>query len=148
METSVKLDELKTRCREAGIPLTQHRIEIYRVLLSTNEHPSPDMIYHRLKDNLPTLSLATVYNNLGILDRLGLVKKINPLSNEARYDSDLSSHNHFICISCNTVEDIDSVEVNSFDIPDLPNTEHIILEKSIEFVGICKKCKKDTREEV
>jgi len=147
MEVLAKIEVLRARCKEAGIPLTQHRIEIYKILLSTKEHPSPEMIYHELKDNFPTLSLATVYNNLEVLDRLGLIKKINPLSDQARYDGDLSYHGHFVCISCKNVEDIDPASIDPLEIPDLLTKKHTILGKSVQFVGICEKCKNNTQEE-
>ena len=146
MEFAMKIEELRERCREEGIPLTQQRIEIYKALLSSKKHPSPEAIYRKLKGDFSTLSLATVYNNLDVLSRLGVVRKLNPLSDHARYDGDLSSHTHFICLSCKSVEDIESEEIESIKIPDPPENGRKILGKTIQFVGICKKCQNNQEE--
>ena len=147
MEFLMKIEELRERCKEEGIPLTQQRIEIYRTLLASKEHPSPERIYQKLKSNFSTLSLATVYNNLEVLSRLGVVRKLNPLSDHARYDSDLSSHTHFVCLSCKSVEDIESEEIKSIQIPDPPKNGRRIYAKSIQFTGICEKCQNNKLEE-
>lgn len=147
MEFAIEIEELRERCREEGVPLTQQRIEIYKALLVSKEHPSPEIIYRKLKNDFPTLSLATVYNNLDVLSKLGMVRKLNPLSDHARYDGDLSSHTHFVCIKCKAVEDIESAEIDSIRIPDPPENGRKIFGKSIQFVGICKKCQDKKQEE-
>lgn len=144
MRIAEKIEELKSHCRENGIPLTQQRIEIYRVLLDSDEHPSPEMIYRRLKKNFPTLSLATVYKNLQALAKMGFAKKINPLSDHARYDSDVRQHSHFICLSCRKVEDVHFEGLESIQIPDIPDSDYIITTKTIVFMGICKSCQENT----
>ena len=148
MEFTMKIEELRVRCREEGIPLTQQRIEIYKTLLESIEHPSPESIYQKLKNKFSTLSLATVYNNLEVLSRLGVVRKLNPLSNHARYDGNLSSHTHFVCLNCKSVEDIESTEIDSIRIPDPPENGRKIFSKTIQFVGICKKCQNNKLEEL
>ena len=147
MKIAEKIEELKSHCRENGIPLTQQRIEVYKTLVDSEEHPSPETIYRRLKNKFPTLSLATVYKNLKALTGMGFAKKINPLSDHARYDGDIEQHSHFICLSCRKVEDVHFEKLESIRIPDLPDSEHVITEKTIVFMGICKTCQDDTQEE-
>ncbi len=140
MDVTMKVRELIELCRSEGVPLTQQRIEIYKALISSREHPSPEAIYRILKDNYPTLSLATVYNNLEVLSRLGVARKLNPLSDHVRYDGDMSSHIHFVCLDCKSVEDIEPDDLESFQIPDLPEDGRKLIAKSIQFTGICEKC--------
>ncbi len=142
-----KIEELKSHCREDGIPLTQQRIEVYKILVGSEEHPSPEMIYKRLKNKFPTLSLATVYKNLKALTGMGFARKINPLSDHARYDGDVKEHNHFICLSCRKVEDVHFEELERVQIPDLPDSEHAITAKTVAYMGICKTCQENTQEE-
>ncbi len=147
MKTVEKIEELKSHCRENGIPLTQQRIEVYKILVGSDEHPSPEMIYRRLKNIFPTLSLATVYKNLKALTGMGFARKINPLSDHARYDGDIKEHNHFICLSCRKVEDVHFEELERVQIPDLPDSEHVITAKTVVYMGICKTCQENTQEE-
>ena len=147
MEVTDRIEALRAYCRKSRIPLTQQRIEVYRILLGSKEHPSPETIYRRLKESFSTLSLATVYRNLEALNRIGFARKVNPLSDHARYDGDIRQHSHFICLSCRKVEDVHFEELESIKIPDLPDSEHAITEKTIVFMGICKTCQDDTQEE-
>ncbi len=147
MRVADKIEELKSHCRENGIPLTQQRIEVYKILVDSEEHPSPETIYRHLKKEFPTLSLATVYKNLKALTGMGFARKINPLSDHARYDGDVKQHNHFICLSCRKVEDVHFEELKRVQIPDLPDSEHVITAKTVVFMGICKTCQENTQEE-
>jgi Fur family peroxide stress response transcriptional regulator len=147
MNVAKKIEELKAYCKENSIPLTQQRLEVYRSLVWTDEHPSPEEIYKELRERYPTISLATVYKNLEALSNIGFARKINPLSDRARYDADLTLHSHFVCTSCVTVYDVHSDQVNPDDIPDLKDTNHEVTGKYIQYIGICEKCKNNTQEE-
>ncbi len=147
MEVTDRIEALRAYCRKNRIPLTQQRIEVYRILLGSKEHPSPETIYRRLKESFSTLSLATVYRNLEALNRIGFARKVNPLSDHARYDGDIKQHSHFICLSCRKVEDVHFEELERVQIPDLPDSEHVITAKTVVFMGICKSCQDDTQEE-
>lgn len=147
VEVDGRIEALKRFCKKNRIPLSQQRIEVYRILLSSKGHPSPEEIYRRLKESFPTLSLATVYRNLEALSRIGFARKVNALSNHARYDGDVRQHIHFICLSCRKVEDVHFKELESVRIPDLPDSEHVITEKTIVYMGICKSCQNNTQED-
>ena len=147
MEVADRIEALRAYCRKNRIPLTHQRIEVYKMLVGSEEHPSPEMIYGRLKNKFPTLSLATVYRNLEALNRIGFIRKVNPLSDHARYDGDIKQHNHFICLSCRKVEDVHFEELERVQIPDLPDSEHVITSKTVAYMGICKTCQDDTQEE-
>lgn len=147
MNVAAEIEKLQEYCRENSIPLTQQRLEVYRELIWSKDHPSPEIIHKRLRERFPTISLATVYKNLKALARIGFARKINPLSDHARYDHDLSSHSHFVCISCKKIEDIESEVLDKLQIPDPENFEHEINLKTIIFTGICNQCKNNTQEE-
>ena len=146
MNVAAEIEKLRAYCKENSIPLTQQRLEVYRELIWSNEHPSPEDIYKRIRERFSTISLATVYKNLDALTKIGFARKINPLSDHARYDSDLSSHSHFVCISCKMVEDIESEVIDGLQIPDPENFEHEIKLKTIVFTGICHQCNNNTQE--
>jgi Fur family peroxide stress response transcriptional regulator len=144
MDKSDRVEKFRTYCRENGVPLTQQRLEIFRTLLGSPDHPSPEEIHIRLKGRFPTLSLATVYKNLEALSKIGFARKINPLSDHARYDFDLEPHSHFICLSCKMVEDIPDSDMIEFEIPDPDRLEHEITTKTVQYYGICRQCKNNT----
>jgi len=146
MNIAAEIEKLREYFKENSIPLTQQRLEIYRELLWSKDNPSPEEIHKRLRERFPTISLATVYKNLEALARIGFARKINPLSAQARYDSGLSSHNHFVCISCKMVEDIESDAISKLQIPDPEDCEHEINLKMIVFTGLCCACKNNMQK--
>jgi Fur family peroxide stress response transcriptional regulator len=143
MNVAAEIEKLREHCKEHGIPLTQQRIEVFRELIWLKDHPSPEEIHRHLREKFPTISLATVYKNLEALSKMGFARKINPLSDHARYDYDVTDHNHFICTSCKTVYDVYSEGDNDVEIPEPDNFDHEITGKRIEYIGICSKCKKN-----
>jgi Fur family peroxide stress response transcriptional regulator len=144
MDKTDRVEKLRSYCRENSIPLTQQRLEIFRTLLGSQDHPSPEEIHIRLKGRFPTLSLATVYKNLETLSTIGFARKINPLSDHARYDFDPKPHSHFVCLSCKMVEDIHDSALDGFEIPDPHDSDHEIMGKSVQYYGICKQCRDNT----
>ena len=49
MGKSDRVEELRSYCRDNKIPLTQQRLEIFKTLLASPDHPSPEEIHIRLK---------------------------------------------------------------------------------------------------
>ncbi len=68
--------------------------------MSRYDHPSADNIYQEVRRNLPMISFNTVYKTLETFCQLGLVIKINPLHEVARYDGNVSPHTHMVCSRC------------------------------------------------
>ena len=55
--------------------MTDQRRVILRVLSTAEDHPSVETVYRRAKDIDTTISMATVYRTLNLLDELNLVQK-------------------------------------------------------------------------
>ena len=89
-----------------GISPSPQRVAIYGFLRHNPVHPTADMIFKSLREQIPTLSLMTVYNTLKLLVSKGLVQEIRIEDGELRYDGDMRDHGHFKCMSCGEVYDI------------------------------------------
>jgi len=57
-EFDAKIHSFVGRCRQAGLRVTPQRLAIYKELLGSDEHPSAEMLYEKLKAAWPTLSLG------------------------------------------------------------------------------------------
>lgn len=90
-----------------NLKATPQRIAIYNMLCSTVEHPTADTIYKALSSNYPSMSLATVYKTLDALSNANLIQILNVGEDSFRYDANIKSHPHAICIKCHKVYDID-----------------------------------------
>ena len=55
-------------CRDAGIRLTHQRLEIYRAVAQSDDHPDAETVYRRVRTRMPTVSLDTVYRTLWLLN--------------------------------------------------------------------------------
>ena len=100
-----RVDEMIARCRESGMNVTPQRIAVYRALLASPEHPTPEMLFTAVSSAMPTMSLATVYKSLEALQTLGLVREVPVVSDSRRYDANLEAHHHLVCESCGSVSD-------------------------------------------
>ncbi|MCL7395144.1 MAG: transcriptional repressor [Thaumarchaeota archaeon] len=67
--------------RKKGYKATPQRIAICKVALQMSTHPTTKEIYKKIKEEYPTISLATVYQTLKLLKELNLVQEL-PFSNE------------------------------------------------------------------
>ncbi|MEM7009504.1 MAG: transcriptional repressor [Thermodesulfobacteriota bacterium] len=136
-----RVDEFIGRSKELGIKVTPQRIAIYRELASTDQHPSTETIYKKIKDYYPNISLTTVYRTLETFEKLGLISVVNVLYNAARYDANVEPHHHIVCTVCKKVEDIYDESLNSFDISDKNLGDYKVSGYSLLLSGICSACK-------
>jgi Fur family peroxide stress response transcriptional regulator len=74
--------------------VTPQRELVYDVLLSQRDHPSAEEVFARVKPQLPSISMATIYNCLETLVSCGLVKQVNMERGPSRYCPNLLEHAH------------------------------------------------------
>lgn len=119
---------------------TKQRTRILEVLSGTDTHPTASWLYDQLKPEFPSLSLGTVYRNLGILEEQGMVKKIVFGSTFDRYDAKIEPHTHFICNQCGHVYDMSDQDNDEIIECVSKNTKHHIREVVMNYYGICEEC--------
>ena len=75
---------------------TKQRKAIYSALTQTRCHPTADELYRQVQDQLPGVSLATVYNTLEAFNDAGLILKLPDAGHNgsARYDAHREPHTH------------------------------------------------------
>lgn len=90
-----------------GLRATPQREIVYQVLLAQRDHPTADEVFSRVKAQMSTISLATVYNCLDALVGCGLVKQVNFERGPSRYCPNLHEHAHFLDDATGHIVDID-----------------------------------------
>ena len=93
--TAILPDVLAQRLADSGLRATPQREIVYSVLLAKRDHPTADEVFVRVKSELPTISLATVYNCLETLVHCDLVRAVNFERGPTRYCPNLRPHAHF-----------------------------------------------------
>jgi Fe2+ or Zn2+ uptake regulation protein len=88
-----------------GLPATTHRLSVLSALHSVGEgHVSADDLYRDLSGQFPTLSRATVYNNLAVLAAAGLIEKLDT-HDGSRYGPVARPHVNLVCLECGQITD-------------------------------------------
>lgn len=103
LEAKEQLDSALSDC---GLRSTRQREHVYKVLMTRRDHPSADEVYSRAKQEMPSISLATVYNCLDTLVECGLVKRLNYERESSRYCPNDGDHAHFMDETTGRVYDI------------------------------------------
>jgi len=98
---------LAKRLTDSGLRPTPQREVVFKVILEKRDHPTADEIFVRVKSQMPTISLATVYNCLETLVQCGLVRQVNLERAPTRYCPNLHEHAHFHDDTTGEVHDID-----------------------------------------
>lgn len=127
-------------CQDQGVKLTHQRIEIFREVAQTADHPDAEEIFKRIRTRLPTVSLDTVYRTLWLLNDLGLVRTLKSGSGRTRFDANLDSHHHFVCSRCGLTRDFYSSEFDELKLPDTLETLGEVTTTHIEARGVCHDC--------
>jgi Fur family ferric uptake transcriptional regulator len=114
---------------------------ILEELQKLKSHPSATALFEIVRERLPSISLGTVYRNLDLLARTGLIQKLNTGQNEARFDGITDHHYHVCCAQCGRVDDLLDAPVDIVDsgIGELQGFD--ILGHQLQFIGICPECK-------
>lgn len=96
--------ELITTFKKKGYKVTTQRLEIYKFILSRNDHPTAEVIYQELRKEYPTISLGTIYKTLHLLKEFGLIQELG-FNEGIRYDPDMELHINMVCTKCGKIYD-------------------------------------------
>ncbi len=121
---------------------SKKRDAIFRVIKGSKEHPSAYSVYNGLKNEIPDLSLGTVYRNIALFKQQGRIVTVSNVGGEERYDAVTEPHLHFVCSECGDVVDIeDSLDLRGYEDAVSSKLGAKIESHSVIFNGRCKNCK-------
>ena len=113
--------------------MTRQRRIILQELCEHNSHPAADRIYALVRKKLPKISLGTVYRNLDILSRGGLIKRISLGDGQSHYDGRVDQHYHIRCVECGKISDVSADEFGDLDAAAKSACEFEILNHQLRF---------------
>lgn len=100
------LTHLNDALTKLGLRSTRQREVVYSVVAIAKDHPTADEIFVRSRMEMPTISLATVYNCLETLSECSLIRQVNFERESTRYEPNLQPHAHFYCDQTGRVMDV------------------------------------------
>src|SRR6266571_1913764 len=120
---------------------TRQRRIVRETVASTDTHPTAEWVYERVRRKLPRISLGTVYRNLQLLVTEGRLRSWTR-GRTTRYDADLAPHDHFSCRRCGLLLDLERAPRLFEEERQLRARGHEIEERILEFVGLCRDCRR------
>lgn len=146
MPMTFTMEDLQKRLQERQHKMTPQRRIVLQIFLDRpGEHLSAEDVHGILRSNRLEIGLATVYRSLELLNKLGLLQKMEFGDGCSRYelnttDPSAHQHHHLICIRCNKVIEFedDLLEALEQDIADKSGFR--IVDHQVKFFGYCKEC--------
>ena len=141
IESKKRFEIIIQKLRDEGHKITPQRMAIVKILSKSENHPSVEDIYDQIKEDFPTMSLATVYRNIVLIKSLGEVLELGFPDGSNRYDGNKPyPHPHVVCIQCKKIVDPDLDSLDNMTEEVAKETEFKILNHRLDFFGICKRC--------
>ncbi len=142
-DPDLRYTQLVDALKQHDFRLTPQRLELVRLIASSEGHPSASQLHTTIKRQFPTMSHATVYKTLSLLKEIGQVLEIE-LRDDNHYDGNRPEpHPHLVCMRCNKIIDGDV----SLDPESLRSLEqesgYKILRPQISLYGLCPDCQEE-----
>ena len=136
------MDFFRKKCKKHNLKVTPQRIVIYKELLKSKDHPNTDVLFKRVKNIIPDISLDTVNRTLLTFSKIGIVNIVEGNGEPRRFDPNIKNHHHFRCIKCNAIIDFDYKLYDNIEVPEKINKKFVVRNKKVLLEGYCNKCRK------
>jgi Fur family peroxide stress response transcriptional regulator len=132
-------------CAEHGIAVTHQRQVLWEVMRGMDGHPSPEEVFARVKQQIPAISLATVYKNIHLFVESGVLREVSLHHGSQRVEMNEHEHHHMVCSRCKAITDI---AAEALDLPPQPKVlpgGFQVERYSVDVIGICSKCQSEAQ---
>jgi Fe2+ or Zn2+ uptake regulation protein len=127
--------------RAHGRKITAQRQCIFRALDGDVTHPSAERVYEKVRRDMPSVSLKTVYQTLNDLADLGAITILDLGTGSARFDPNVeTSHHHLVCRSCGKVRDL-AAEFPGLSVSRRAAQGFAVDSAEVVFRGLCDECR-------
>ena len=138
-----RFETIVRKIRESNHKLTPQRLAVAKILARSEGHPSVETIYERLRDDYPTMSLATVYRNVMLIKSLGEVLELGFPEGGNRYDGNKPyPHPHVMCVRCKKIIDPELHSLQDLTREVTAISGFKILTHRMDFFGVCGACQR------
>lgn len=132
-------EEVTALFRSTGRKVTPQRERIFRALHGNERHPTAEGVHADIVDDMPTVSLRTVYQTLAELTELGEINKIDLGTGSARFDANVEPHHHLVCDDCGAIRDV-IANTTEIRVPSRQRGGFRVEETEVVFRGRCRDC--------
>ena len=126
---------------ESATKQFRKRNAILSCLRASKAHPSAETLFADLKQEIPDISLGTVYRNLSLFKKQGLATSVATVNGVERFDGNTQPHVHFICTDCSAVIDLEDIKVPDVLIRSAAQCSGgTVAACQLSFTGQCREC--------
>ena len=140
VEVDEKIRWFTDLCRKKNLKVTPQRIEIYKELIKTDEHPSAETLYEKVRKTYTNISFDTVNRTLLTLSEIGAACIVEGSGDVRRFDGGMEKHQHFKCVKCKRILDFHHKPFDIIRLPASIGNKYTVLRKSVYLEGICDLC--------
>jgi Fe2+ or Zn2+ uptake regulation protein len=130
--------ELTTAFRAQGLKVTPQRQLLFRLLHDNTSHPTAEQLYAIASEQMPGISLRTVYQTLTDLSAMGELQSFDFGTGATRFDPNVGTHHHVVCRVCNQVCDVYVAGTSDLLVEGLDG--FAVDRSDIVFHGVCARC--------
>ena len=134
------MSDYATLLKACGLKATFQRMIVLETI-ECDGHRSVEEIHEVLKESYPSISLATIYKNITMLQEKGILTEVPIVGRKSKYELSKSEHIHLVCTLCGGVEDHPYPPQSDEVLRPLIAKEQFALHKrDINLYGICHLC--------
>ncbi|SNS34235.1 zinc uptake regulator, Fur family [Anaerovirgula multivorans] len=142
-------EQLEALLKKQGFKITNQRKAIISAFLNSKKHLLTAAEVHDIvnKDN-NTLNFSTVYRNLEILLKTGLIKRVNLDNGVNSYELNIDNHHHhhLICLACGDTETITYCPIEEINKNIQQSSKFTPIDHKLEIYGYCIKCNRNNEK--
>ena len=120
---------------------TAQRELLLKVLSETKEHLDADKLYRKARQRQPSLSLSTVYRNLELFKRLGLVEDHQLDGMRRHYEAKAKTrHHHLVCLGCGRILEFSCPSTGRMKSRIAKAEGFKVIDIEVRLLGYCPEC--------
>ena len=134
--------DLAERLRERGFKVTVQRLAVLRAV-SAQPHLTAEEVVESVRADIGVISRRAVYDVVGVLADIGLLRRIQPAGSPARYEDRVGdNHHHLICRECGQMVDVDCAVGAAPCLAAADDAGYEVDEAEVIYWGRCPSCRK------
>ena len=138
------LSDPAERLRRKGFKVTAQRLAVLRAVAG-RPHLTAEEVAEFVRDDIGTISHRAVYDAVGVLADIGLLRRIQPAGSAARYEDRVGdNHHHLVCRNCGTMVDVDCAVGLRPCLEAADDAGYDIDEAEVIYWGRCPTCRQGT----
>ncbi len=126
------------------IKISKRQEQILEILKNCDDELSGQELHRELIIGEKEMGLTTVYRNLQVLMKTGLIRSRHLPTGEVLYTPVERDIHHLTCVQCGETSKIDGCPVKDIHEPKQVNKKFQLLFHTLEFFGLCQNCHQKT----